>query len=59
MNPDWPPPGRAIIGVAKGFAGPRLVTDNPRSWEWESFSRRSPLPARERLGPLQPIEDKK
>jgi hypothetical protein len=57
---EWPPPGRTILGTAYGtaYAGPRLVIENVRSWEWESFPRRS-KPPRERLGPLQPIEDKK
>jgi hypothetical protein len=61
MNDQWPPPGRTIIGSAYGtaYAGPCLVIENVRSWEWESFERRSPRPARERLGPLQLIEDKK
>jgi hypothetical protein len=29
-----------------------LVSDNVRCWEWESYPRREPKPARERLGPL-------
>jgi hypothetical protein len=32
----------------------RLVADNPRSYEWESYPRREPKPPRERLGPLRP-----
>src|SRR5262249_39664595 len=51
MN-EWPPPGRTIIGAA--YAGPGLVTDNVRLFEWESFPRREPRKARERLGPLNP-----
>jgi hypothetical protein len=34
--------------------GLRLIADNTRSWEWESFPRREPKPARESLGPLRP-----
>ena len=34
--------------------GPRLVIEHVRSWEWESFARREPRRARERLGPLNP-----
>jgi hypothetical protein len=56
MNPDWPPPGRTILGSAHGTAnaGPRLVIENVKSFEWESFARREPRRARERLGPLNP-----
>jgi hypothetical protein len=43
------PPERTIIGGCS--AGPRLVSDRVRSSEWESFPRREPRPARERLGP--------
>jgi hypothetical protein len=32
----------------------RLVSDRVASWEWESFARREPRRARERLGPLKP-----
>jgi hypothetical protein len=33
-----------------------LVADNTRSWEWESFPRREPRPARERLAnPAKPV----
>jgi hypothetical protein len=46
---DEPP--RTII--ARCTAGPRLVAENVRSWEWESFPRREPRRARERLGPLK------
>ncbi len=31
----------------------RLVSDRVRSFEWESYARREPKPARERLGPLK------
>jgi hypothetical protein len=60
MNPEWPPPGRTIIGTAYGtaYSGPRLVIENVRSWEWESFERRSPRPARERLGPVGVINNR-
>ena len=33
----------------------RLIADNVRSWEWESFPRREPKLARERLGPVSGI----
>jgi hypothetical protein len=46
------PPGRTILGTAY-YGGPQLVTDNVRSFEWESFARREPRRARERLGPLK------
>jgi hypothetical protein len=36
-----------------------LVADNTRSYEWESFPRREPRPARERLGPIRRSEKKK
>jgi FAD/FMN-containing dehydrogenase len=49
---EWPPPGRTIIGAVAG--GPRLVIEHVRSWERESFARREPRRARERLGPLNP-----
>src|SRR5262245_60052212 len=44
---EWPPPGKTILGSVAG--GPRLVIDRVKSWEWESFPRREPKPARERL----------
>ena len=34
--------------------GPWLISDRPKGWEWESFARREPKPARERLAPLVP-----
>jgi hypothetical protein len=40
---------RTILG--RGL-GPWLISDRPKGWEWESFARREPKPARERLGPL-------
>jgi hypothetical protein len=49
---EWPPPGRTILGTA--YAGPRLIVENVKSWEWESFARRVSRIARERLGPLNP-----
>jgi hypothetical protein len=33
----------------------RLVADNVRSYEWQSFPRREPKPPRERLGPIGPL----
>jgi hypothetical protein len=30
-----------------------LVSERVASWEWESYPRREPKPARERLGPLK------
>jgi hypothetical protein len=41
---------RTIIGSCS--AGPRLISDRPDPQGWESFARREPKPARERLGPL-------
>jgi hypothetical protein len=35
-----------------GNLGPWLISHHVRSWDWESFARREPKPARERLGPL-------
>jgi hypothetical protein len=49
MKPIDPPP-RTII--ARCSACPRLIAENVRSWEWESFARREPRPARERLSPI-------
>ena len=40
---------RTILGSG---LGPWLISQHVRSWEWESFARREPKPARERLGPL-------
>ena len=37
-----------------GERGLILVSDRTLSSEWESFPRREPKPARERLGPLKP-----
>ena len=34
--------------------GPLLISDRPKGWEWESFARREPKAARDRLGPLHP-----
>jgi hypothetical protein len=34
----------------------RLVSDRTASWEWESYPRREPKPARERLSPLRKRE---
>jgi hypothetical protein len=34
--------------------GPWLISDRPDPQGWESFPRREPKPARERLGPLAP-----
>jgi len=42
---------RTIIGAAS--AGPQLVVENTRSWEWESFARREPRRARDRLPSLR------
>jgi hypothetical protein len=33
----------------------RLVADNVRSFEWESYPRREPKAPRERLGPIRPV----
>jgi len=56
MNDKWPPPGKTIIGTANG--GPRLIVENVKSLEWESFDRREPLKARERLGPVAAINNR-
>jgi hypothetical protein len=42
-------PYRTILGSG---LGPCLISDRPKGWEWESFARREPKPARERLGLL-------
>jgi hypothetical protein len=36
-----------------GRTGLFLVSDRTLPWEWESFARREPRRARERLGPLK------
>jgi hypothetical protein len=46
------PPDRTII--SRSSVGPRRVSENVKNGEWESFPRREPKPARERLGPLKP-----
>jgi hypothetical protein len=43
--------GLTILGSCD--RGPWLVSHRIASWEWESFPRREPKPARERLGPLR------
>ena len=47
-------PSRYYSTILGSGLGPWLVSHHVRSWEWESFSRREPKPARERLGPLHP-----
>ena len=47
------PPDLTII--SRCYAGPRLVSENVRGGEWESFHRREPKPARERSGALKPL----
>ena len=42
---------RTILGSG---LGPWLISDRPDPQGWESFARREPKPARERLGPLAP-----
>jgi hypothetical protein len=49
-------PYRTILGSG---LGPWLISDRTASWEWESFARREPKPARERLGPLAPWKPKR
>ncbi len=44
--------GLTILGRCGGLEL-RLVSDRVASWEWESYPRREPKPARERLGPLK------
>jgi hypothetical protein len=54
-------PGLTIISRCGG--GLRLVSDRVRSFEWESYPRREPRRARERLAPLKswhgPRKDKR
>jgi hypothetical protein len=45
-------PGLTHLGRCGG--GLRLVSDRVRSFEWESYPRREPKPARERLPGLAP-----
>jgi hypothetical protein len=47
---DEPHPKGTIFGSG---LGPWLISDRPKGWEFESFARREPKPAREGLGPLQ------
>jgi hypothetical protein len=51
---DWlnAPPKPTIIGAC--YAGPYLAAENVRCWEWESYPRREPCRARERLPGLGP-----
>ena len=42
------PPGLTLLGL-----GLRLVSDQVKSWEWESLPQRELRRARERLGPLK------
>ena len=51
MTEDNPPHYYSTI-LGSGL-GPWLISHHVRSWEWESFARREPKPARERLGPLR------
>ncbi len=46
--------GLTIIGGARRWPGLRLAVENVRSWEWQSYARREPRRARERLAPLRP-----
>ena len=50
---DEPRSGVTILGRCGG--GLRLVSDRVRSFEWESYPRREPKPARERLRGLAPL----
>ena len=50
MGNDDDRPQGTIIGSCS--ARPRLISDRPDPQGWESFARREPKPARERLGPL-------
>jgi hypothetical protein len=47
------PAGLTILGSCA--TGPWLIADNVRCWEWETYPRREPKPARERLGLLQRV----
>jgi hypothetical protein len=48
--------GLTILGRCGG--GLRLVSDRVRSFEWESYPRKEPKPARERLLRLAPYPPK-
>jgi hypothetical protein len=48
-----PPAGLTHLGRC-GLPPVRLVVENTRSYEWQSYPRRDPLPARNRLAPLRP-----
>jgi hypothetical protein len=52
MSDEPQPVGLTILG-RRGL-GLRLVVENVRSFECESYPRREPRPPRERLGPLKP-----
>jgi hypothetical protein len=51
---DEPQVGLTVLGRC-GLRQPclRLVSDQVKSWEWESLPRREPRRARERLAPLK------
>jgi len=53
MKEDEPCAKGTILGSG---LGPWLISDRPKGWEWESFARREPKPARERLGRLRQQE---
>lgn len=50
--------GLTIIGGAGRWPSLRLAVENVRSWEWESYPRREPKPARERQRGLAPWRPK-
>jgi hypothetical protein len=39
--------------ASRSETGLILVSDRTVSWEWDTYPRREPKPARERLGPLK------
>lgn len=46
--------GQGLTIISRCGQSPiRLVSDRVRSFEWESYARREPRRARERLGPLK------
>ena len=46
------PPGLTILGRCD--SGPRLIADNVRCWEWQSYPRRITTAPRYRQLPLLP-----
>jgi hypothetical protein len=53
---DEPQVGLTILSRCGFRPSLTLVSDRVASWEWESFPRREPKPARERLCSLKPCK---